>query len=338
MLRQQNDILAVAGDGSRNPRYSPWARFKADRSAFFQRYGPVVILLGLCAVLSLASPHFLTASNLMTVAVQTAVIGVLTVGELMVIITGGIDLSVGAVLALSSVVATMALKGGAPVPVGVVVALVIGTGLGYVNGFIVTRMKVPPFIATLGTLGVVRGAALVVTNGLPVSFLPKGIQWFGVGQVLGVPVPVLAMVLTSALIHWMLTRTLPGRYIYAIGSNAEATRLSGIDTNRYTLVPYVLSGLLAGLAGVLLVGRLNSAQPTAASGYELNAIAACVIGGASLVGGVGTVLGAVVGAFIMTILSNGLTLLGVSAFYQQMAIGAIVVVAVYVDLLQRRGE
>lgn len=335
-MQQDKSIPTAAKADPGTTKDNLLTRLKGNRSEFFQKYGAVVILLALGIILSFATPYFLTASNLMTVAVQTAVVGVLTIGELMVIITGGIDLSVGAVLAFSSVVASMMMKTGVPIPVGALVALAIGAVLGYVNGFVVTKMRVPPFIATLGTLGVVRGAALVVTNGLPVSFLPKGISWFGVGEVVGIPVPVLVMFLTGVIFHWILTRTRLGRYTYAIGSNPEATRLSGIDTGKYTRTVYLLCGLLAGLAGVLLVGRLNSAQPTAANGYELNAIAASVIGGASLVGGVGTVLGAVVGAFIMTVLSNGFTLLGVSAFYQQMAIGAIVVLAVYVDLLQRK--
>lgn len=335
-MEQGKGIPTAAGADPRPAKGHLPTRLKGNRSEFFQRYGAVVILLALGLILSFATPHFLTLSNLTTVAVQTAVVGVLTIGELMVIITGGIDLSIGAVLAFSSVAASMMMKGGVPIPVGVLAALAIGAVLGYANGFIVTKMRVPPFIATLGTLGVVRGAALVVTNGLPVSFLPPGISWFGVGQVVGIPVPVLVMFITGLVFHWVLSRTRLGRYTYAIGSNPEATRLSGIDTGKYTRAVYLLCGLLAGLAGVLLVGRLNSAQPTAANGYELNAIAASVIGGASLVGGVGTVLGAVVGGFIMTVLSNGFTLLGVSAFYQQMAIGAIVVLAVYVDLLQRR--
>lgn len=309
---------------------------RENRHVLFRKYGALIILLILSGILSIATPYFLTTVNLSTVAVQTAVVGVLAIAELMVIITGGIDLSVGAVLALSSVLASMMMKSGVPISISVIAALGIGAILGYINGFIITKMGVPPFIATLGTMGVARGAALVVTNGLPVSFLPQGISWFGVGEVLAVPVPIVVLLLTGAIIHWVLTRTRLGRYTYAIGSNSEATRLSGINIGKYTRVIYMIAGILTAAAGILLVGRLNSAQPTAATGYELNAIAASVIGGASLVGGVGTVLGALVGSFIMSILSNGFTLLGVSAFYQQMAIGAIVILAVYFDLLQRQ--
>lgn len=322
---------------SQNEMKRNWVElFKENRSEFVQKYGPLVILLVLVIILSFASPYFFTAVNFSTVAVQTAVVGVLTIGELMVLIAGGVDLSIGAFLALSSIIASLMMKAGIPIGICVVVALAIGAVLGYINGLIVTVMKVPPFIATLGTYGLARGAALVITNGLPVSFLPKGITWFGVGKIIGIPVGVVVLFLTALIFHWVLSKTKLGRYTYAIGSNAEATRLSGINTGKYTRMVYMLAGVLTGLAGILLVGRLASAQPTAATGYELNAIAASVIGGASMMGGVGTILGALVGGFIMTILNNGFTLLGVSAFYQQMAIGAIVIFAVYFDLLQRR--
>ena len=197
-------------------------------------------------------------------------------------------------------------------------------------------MKVPPFIVTLGMSGMLRGLNLVITNGLPISNLPTSVAWFGRGKVLGIPVPVFFLIIVTLLFQWILSKTRLGRYTYAIGSNEEATRLSGINTAKYVRIIYMLAGLLSGLAGMILIGRLNSAHPTAAQGYEVNAIAASVIGGASLMGGVGTAYGAIVGAFIMTILNNGLTLLGVSAFYQQIAVGAILIVAVCWDYVQRR--
>lgn len=300
-----------------------------------KKYGPLFILAGLVVIMSLASPYFLTMDNLETVAKQTAVIGVLTIGELLVIITGGIDLTVGATLAFSMVISAMALKAGAPILVCVLAALAIGAAVGYVNGFIVTKMKLPPFIATLGMTGILRGASLIITNGLPVSSLPESINWFGNGTVLFVSVPILILAVLAVIFQIVLSKTVFGRQVYALGSNNEATRLAGINVGSRTRYIYMLSGMLAAVAGILLMGRLSAAQPTAANGYESNAIAASVIGGASMLGGVGTVWGAIVGAFIMSILTNGFTLLHVNTFFQQSAIGFILIMAVFLDILQR---
>lgn len=274
----------------------------------------------------------------MTVARQTAVIGVLTIGELMVIITGGIDLAIGSTLALSMVVSALLMKAGAPLVAAILAALIMGAVIGYINGFVVTAMKLPPFIATLGMSGILRGIALITTNGLPVSSLPQAVAWFGKGKVLGIPVPVLVLFLLAAIFQIVLSRTVFGRQVYALGSNTEATRLAGIPVNRKIRYIYMLSGILAAVAGILLMGRLTAAQPTAATGYESNAIAASVIGGASMLGGVGSVWGAIVGAFIMSVLTNGFTLLHVNTFFQQSAIGFILIMAVYIDILQRTGN
>ena len=293
-----------------------------------KKYGPLFILAGLIVIMAIASPYFLTADNLETVAKQTAVIGVLTIGELLVIITGGIDLTVGAVLAFSMVISALMLKAGVPLVVCILAALAIGAAVGYLNGFIVTKMKLPPFIATLGMTGVLRGAALIITDGLPVSSLPESINWFGNGTVLFISVPILILAVLAIIFQIVLSKTIFGRQIYALGSNTEATRLAGINVGSRTRCIYLL-------AGILLMGRLSAAQPTAATGYESNAIAASVIGGASMLGGVGTVWGAIVGAFIMSILTNGFTLLHVNTFFQQSAIGFILIMAVYLDILQR---
>lgn len=274
----------------------------------------------------------------MTVARQTAVIGVLTIGELMVIITGGIDLAIGSTLALSMVVSALLMKAGVPLVAAILAALIMGAVIGYINGFVVTAMKLPPFIATLGMSGILRGIALITTNGLPVSSLPQAVAWFGKGKVLGIPVPVLILFLLAVIFQIVLSRTVFGRQVYALGSNTEATRLAGIPVNRKIRYIYMLSGILAAVAGILLMGRLTAAQPTAATGYESNAIAASVIGGASMLGGVGSVWGAIVGAFIMSVLTNGFTLLHVNTFFQQSAIGFILIMAVYIDILQRTGN
>lgn len=300
-----------------------------------KKYGPLFILAGLIVIMAIASPYFLTADNLETVAKQTAVIGVLTIGELLVIITGGIDLTVGAVLAFSMVISALMLKAGVPLVVCILAALAIGAAVGYLNGFIVTKMKLPPFIATLGMTGVLRGAALIITDGLPVSSLPESINWFGNGTVLFISVPILILAVLAIIFQIVLSKTIFGRQIYALGSNTEATRLAGINVGSRTRCIYLLSGMLAAVAGILLMGRLSAGQPTAATGYESNAIAASVIGGASMLGGVGTVWGAIVGAFIMSILTNGFTLLHVNTFFQQSAIGFILIMAVYLDILQR---
>lgn len=306
-----------------------------SRKLFFQKYAAIVMLAVVVLVFSIASPYFLTTTNLMNIAIQTSVIGVLTIAQLIVLLTAGIDLSVGAVTAIAGVLAAMMMRS-VPVFVATIGALIIGAVFGYANGLIISKMKVPPFIVTLGMSGMLRGLDLVITNGLPISNLPTSVAWFGRGKVLGIPVPVFFLIIVTLLFQWILSKTRLGRYTYAIGSNEEATRLSGINTAKYVRIIYMLAGLLSGLAGMILIGRLNSAHPTAAQGYEVNAIAASVIGGASLMGGVGTAYGAIVGAFIMTILNNGLTLLGVSAFYQQIAVGAILIVAVCWDYVQRR--
>ena len=306
-----------------------------SRKLFFQKYAAIVMLAVVVLVFSIASPYFLTTTNLMNIAIQTSVIGVLTIAQLIVLLTAGIDLSVGAVTAIAGVLAAMMMRS-VPVFVATIGALIIGAVFGYANGLIISKMKVPPFIVTLGMSGMLRGLNLVITNGLPISNLPTSVAWFGRGKVLGIPVPVFFLIIVTLLFQWILSKTRLGRYTYAIGSNEEATRLSGINTAKYVRIIYMLAGLLSGLAGMILIGRVNSAHPTAAQGYEVNAIAASVIGGASLMGGVGTAYGAIVGAFIMTILNNGLTLLGVSAFYQQIAVGAILIVAVCWDYVQRR--
>lgn len=303
-----------------------------------KKYGPLTILLALIVIMSFASPYFLTLDNIETVAIQTAVIGVLTIAQLLVIITGGIDLTVGATLAFSMVISAKLLKGGWPLGAGILVALAVGSAVGYINGFVVTKMKIPPFIATLGMQGILRGAALIITDGLPVSGLPAAINWFGRGKLGFLPVSVLIMALLAVVFQIILSKTVFGRQIYALGSNSEATRLAGIDVGSRTRLVYMLSGMLAGIAGILLMGRLSAAQPTAATGYESNAIAASVIGGASMLGGVGTVWGAIVGAFIMSVLTNGFTLLHVNTFFQQSAIGFILIMAVYLDMLQRSGS
>ncbi|MGW4640534.1 ABC transporter permease [Sphaerisporangium sp. NPDC004334] len=299
--------------------------------------GPVVALVVLAVALSLMSGDFLTVTNLLNVGVQAAVTAILAFGATFVIITGGIDLSVGAVAALSAItLAWTATSAGLPWPVAAVVALVVGLACGLVNAALIAYGRLPPFIATLAMLGVARGLALVVSQGSPIA-MPDAVS--RLGDTLGgyLPVPVLVMALMGVVTAVVLNRTYAGRAMYAIGGNEEAARLSGIKVDRQKLITYALSGAFAAIAGIVLASRLASAQPQAASGYELDAIAAVVIGGASLSGGKGRALGTLVGALILAVLRNGLNLLSVSAFWQQVVIGVVIALAVLVDTLRRSG-
>jgi ribose transport system permease protein len=308
-------------------------------SHYGRQLGTLSGLLGLGAVLWALTPHFLTVSNLLNVAEQAAIIAIVAVGMTFVIITGGIDLSVGSVLAFAGVVMASVLHADVPLPLALGAALGTGLFCGLVNGLLITVGRLPPFIATLGMMSVARGTALMFTEGRPISGFSGGFRSLATGEVLRVPAPVVIMVAVYLVAHFVLTRTKLGRYTYAIGGNEEAALLSGVNVRAYKASVYGLSGMLSGLAAVLLTARLNSAQPIAGMMYELDAIAATVIGGTSLLGGEGTVLGTLIGALIMAVLRNGLNLLGVSSFIQQIVIGSVIIVAVLIDMwLKRRAE
>ncbi|MET9782452.1 substrate-binding domain-containing protein [Nocardiopsis alba] len=298
---------------------------------FLLENGALTALAVLVVVMSLLSGDFLTAQNLLNVGVQAAVIAVLAFGVTFVIISGGIDLSVGSVAAL----AFLAAIDGVPIWLAVVLAAATGTACGLVNGALIAYGKLPPFIATLAMLSIGRGLSLVISEGSPIA-LPDPVARLGDSLGGWFPVPVLIMLLMGLVTAVILRRTFTGRAMYAIGGNEEAARLSGIRVERQKLGIYALSGLFAAVAGVILAARLASAQPQAAQGYELDAIAAVVIGGASLAGGVGTALGTLIGALILAVLRNGLNLLSVSAFWQQVVIGVVIALAVLFDTLRRR--
>jgi ribose transport system permease protein len=318
----------------------------------FQKFAALASLFGLTIVFAFVSDAFLTVGNGMTVALQVTSIAYLGIGATCVIITGGIDLSVGAILALSGVVSALAVKAGAPVPAGMLAGVVVGALCGVVNGAAVTWLRLPPFIATLGMMLVARGVALQITDakaigGLGDSFaeLGNGSLWriatvgpdgFPDVRFPGIPYPVLLMVLLAVAVAVMLNRTTLGRHLYAIGSNSEAARLSGVHVRGVTLFAYILSGTLAGLTGCVLASRLVTAQPSEGLMYELDAIAAAVIGGTSLSGGVGTISGTVIGAFVIGILRNGLNMGGVSAFTQQIIIGLVILLTVWIDQMRHR--
>jgi ribose/xylose/arabinose/galactoside ABC-type transport system permease subunit len=297
-----------------------------------RRLGTVAGLAGLCALLWALTPHFLTVSNLLNVMEQTSINAIVAVGMTFVIISGGIDLSVGSLVALAGVVLAAALKAGWPAAAAVAVALAAGAACGMVNGLVISLGRLPPFIMTLGMMSVARGAALMYTDGRPISGFDAGFRSIATSRILGVPSPVLITLAIYLVAHFVLSRTRFGRYVYGIGGNEEATRLSGVTVPFHKTMIYVVSGVMSAIAAVLLTARLNTAQPIAGIMYELDAIAATVIGGTSLTGGEGSLGGTLIGALTMGVLRNGLNLLGVSSFLQQLVIGLVIIAAVLIDM------
>jgi ribose/xylose/arabinose/galactoside ABC-type transport system permease subunit len=301
-----------------------------------RQFGTLIGLLGLILILWILTPYFLTVSNLLNVAQQTSINAIIAVGMTFVIITAGIDLSVGSIVAFSGVVLASVLRTAVPLPLALVIGLSVGALCGLVNGILITYGKLPPFISTLGMMSVARGAALLYTSGRPISGFEPSFRYLATGEILYIPVPVIIMILVYLVAHIVLTRTKLGRYTYAIGGNEEAALLSGVNVKLYKTMVYGISGMLSGLAAIILTARLNSAQPIAGMMYELDAIAATVIGGTSLMGGQGRVVGTLIGALIMGVLRNGLNLLGVSSFVQQTVIGSVIILAVLMDMALKK--
>jgi ribose transport system permease protein len=307
-------------------------------------FGALIVML---LVFSIAAPNFLQFDNIVGILLATAVNGVLALGVTFVIITGGIDLSIGTVMTLSAVMTGVVVTNWQlPIPLGVAAGLLTGAAAGLVNGVLVARLKVPPFIATLGMLNVAKGLALVISGLRPIYFTDTpSFNEIAMGSVVAKVIPsfeipnlVLFLFGAALLAGFVLNRTILGRYTFALGSNEEATRLSGVHVGAWKTTVYAVSGLFAGLAGVLIAARLDSAQPSLGLGYELDAIAAAVIGGTSLSGGQGTILGTVIGAFVISILTNGLRILSVPQEWQTVVTGAIVILAVYLDIIRRRNQ
>jgi len=299
------------------------------------KYKTLVGLVSLIAIVAVLSPSFFTVSNLLNVLRQTSINAVIAAGMTFVILTGGIDLSVGSILGFSGAMAASLLVSGQNMLVAVPLSLTVGTGIGFLNGVIISKGKLQPFIATLATMTILRGATLVFTDGKPISFgSSEGALAFsniGGGNLFGIPNPVLIMIAVFLICYYVLHQTKIGRYTYALGGNEESTKLSGINTDKVKIFVYTVSGLLASVAGIIITARLFSAQPNAGSGYELDAIAAVVLGGTSLTGGKGKVGGTVVGALIIGILSNALNLLNVSSYFQMIAKGIVILIAVLLD-------
>jgi ribose transport system permease protein len=293
-------------------------------------------LIVICVFFTVMSPYFLTVRNLLTVATQTAVIAIIAVGQTYVMITAGIDLSIGSNMALAGMVAALAMKAGIPIPVAVLLSLLTAGVVGLINGLLVSFGKLPPFIATLGTMTAIRGVSLTLTQGIPISGLPQGFTKFGTDSTFGIPNPAIIMVILVVIFGFILAKTKLGRYVYALGSNFEAARLSGVNNNRVLISVYVFSGLLAAFAGLIMAARIISAQPAGAEGYELDAVASSVIGGTSTMGGEGAIAGTFIGAFVIGVLRNGLNLIGVTPFIQKIVIGCVIVGAVFFDRIKRK--
>ncbi|MBS9863436.1 ribose ABC transporter permease [Vibrio alginolyticus] len=295
----------------------------------------LIALIFLIVVVSFLNPNFFTVDNILNILRQTSVNAIIAVGMTLVILTAGIDLSVGSVLALCGAFAASMIALEVPVLVAVPTALVAGAALGAISGIIIAKGKVQAFIATLVTMTLLRGVTMVYTEGRPISTgfsdTADAFAWFGTGYALGIPVPVWLMVVVFAAAWYLLNHTRFGRYVYALGGNESATRLSGINVDRVKIGVYAICGMLAALAGIIVTSRLSSAQPTAGMGYELDAIAAVVLGGTSLMGGKGRIMGTLIGALIIGFLNNALNLLDVSSYYQMIAKAVVILLAVLVD-------
>lgn len=298
-----------------------------------RKYFIVYAVITLILILSFLSTAFLSMNNIINILRQSSMIAIIAVGVFFTIVSAGIDISVGSTVAISGVMMAKAVTDyNMPIFLGIIFGLGVGALVGFVNGYLIAKRKIPPFVATLGTMGAVRGLTYVITNAYPVSGLPQGIYFIGRGHVGPIPVPVIIMLVVYILAYITAEHTRVGRFIFAIGGNEESAHLSGIHIDRYRMFAYITSGTLAGLSGIILVSRLASGQPNAGIGFEFEAITAAVVGGTSLYGGKGTILGVFFGAIFIAILLNGMVLLNISSYYQQMLKGIVLILAVMIDV------
>lgn len=294
----------------------------------------VIALIILMAVITIINSNFLTANNLLNLLLQVTSNALIAFGMTFVILTGGIDLSVGSILALSSALTAGLLGSGMPVTLAILISLILGCILGMMNGLLISYGKLAPFIVTLATMTIFRGATLVYTNGNPIT---KGLsdtflfQFLGQGYIVGIPFPVIVMFIVFIVLYVLLHKTAFGKSVYAIGGNEKAAYISGVKLNKVKIIIYSISGMMASISGLIITSRLSSAQPTAGASYEMDAIAAVVLGGTSLSGGKGRILGTLIGALIIGVLNNGLNIIGVSAFWQQVVKGVVILIAVLID-------
>lgn len=304
---------------------------KAKNKFSIKEYGSVIALLVVFLILSISSPFFLRSSNIRNIIVQVAVIAILAEGATFVILTGGIDLSVGAVLALSGVLSASIVKNTGNTFLGIFVCIAVAIICGLICGVLIAYGKVPAFVTTLGMMSIARGLSFVYTKGKPISGFSAAFRFLGTGDIFGLPVMIIVVIVLFVLMNFILKKTAFGRITCSIGSNEEATRLTGINTKKYLVRIYMLAGFLTGIASLMYVGRINSGHPNSGQGYELNAIAAVVIGGTSLSGGKGSIMGTLVGALLMGIIGNGLNLLNISSYYQNVVLGLVIILAVLAD-------
>ena len=322
-MKHLKDTSAAALSPKRNIHFDyPWLSAAV----------PLVVLM---IVLPLANPRFLTVSNLTSVLLQAAVYVIMALGMSFVLMTGGIDLSQGSLLALTGVVAAYIVENQGSVLLAILASILVGALVGVVNGSVISRLSIPPFIMTLSTMYLCRGLTLVITQASPISISSDTFRWIGSGDFLGIPVPVIIFVTAAIIGQFILSYTATGRYILAVGSNREAARLSGIKTRWNECKVYIISGIMVAIAGVVYVARLGAAQANAGQSYEMEAVAASVLGGTSVLGGEGNIVGTVLGAIVVAIIRNAIVLLEVSTYYQQMITGAVILLAVIVDVQRK---
>lgn len=307
------------------------------RSGMLREFAMLIILIVIVAILSILSPKFAEFGNFINIFKQTAINGILATGMAMVILTGGFDLSVGSTVGLSGVVAALLAQGNYPIYVPIIAAIVIGALAGLFNGALVAYLSIPAFVVTLGSQSIIRGLAYVISGGRPVFGVSKAYENLAGGKLFGVvPYLVIYLIIIVLVVGFILTKTVYGRRVYAVGGNAEAAKVSGINVKKIQMSTFMIAGLLAGVAGMLLTSRTVSGTPQTGEGYELDAIAACVIGGFSMNGGSGKWYGIIIGALILSVLANGLDILGIKSFYQLILKGTVVILAVYLDVRSRK--
>lgn len=306
-----------------------------DYKQILKNNGILIVFFLICIGLSFLSPYFLTVHNIMNIIRQTSIYGIIAVGMTFVILTGGIDLSVGSILGLSGMICAGLMKNhGTSIFVASAAAILVGSGIGLINGLLITIGKIAPFVVTLGMVTIARGLTLIYSKGYPISGFSPEFRTLGGGYVLGIPIPVIIFIVTVVVAWFILNHTRLGRYTYAIGGNEETVKLSGINSNFYKATVYAIVGFASALSALILTSRLNSAEAIAGQGYELDVIAAVVIGGTSLSGGRGSIIGTLVGALLIGVINNGMNLLGISPYFQQVVKGALIIGAVILDRLR----
>ncbi len=305
-------------------------------TSILKRYGIAIAFVLVCVILAILSPVFLRWNNILNVIRQSSIIGIMAVGVTFVILTGGIDLSVGSVMAASGMIAAGAMQNGAGTATAILIGLAVGLACGLANGYLITVGKITPFVVTLGMMSIARGITLIYSQGYPISGFSPSFRYIGGGVLFGIPFPIILLLLSVVVAWFILTQTRLGRYTYAVGGNEETVTLSGISSSRIKLIVYGISGFASGVSALILTSRLNSAGPTAGIAYELDVIASVVIGGTSLNGGRGSVWGTLIGALLIAIINNGMNLLGISPYFQQLVKGLIIIGAVLIDRLREQ--